>query len=309
MTGRQLAESGPGFEQLRRQGPVDWELWDRLAEHLRQELPATPAVGRRIHHLYLPVLFFALARLHAASSRPLVVGIQAPQGSGKTTLTRHLLSCLPLAGLRGTSVSIDDFYLTRAEQQELAAAHPRNPYLEHRGYPGTHDIALGERTLRALHVLGPGTAGRTVAVPVYDKSLHGGRGDRLAAADWRRVAGPLDLVFVEGWMLGFTPVGETELGDPALVEPNQFLAAYDRWLRLVDAMVVLRAADPTFVLAWRAEAEEAMQSEGRPALDRKEIDDYVRRFLPAYQRYGGAPPWMGPDAVFTLTLNQERQPV
>ena len=169
--------------------------------------------------------------------------------------------------------------------------------------------SLGEETLTALHRLGPGTARQTVAVPAYDKSAHGGRGDRLPSDQWRRVSGPLDLVFVEGWMLGFAPVDTARLGDPALVEPNRALRACDRWTRLLDAMVVLRAVDPEFVLRWRVEAEETMRQAGRPGLDRAAAEDYVRRFLPAYRIYGGPPAWMDPAAVFTLTLDEARRPV
>jgi D-glycerate 3-kinase len=309
MTAREWAEPGPAFDQLQRHGALDWTAWERVADHLQRARGDAADAARRIHHLCLPVLFFALARVRLATVRPLVVGIQAPQGSGKTTLTRHLLSCLPLVGLGGASVSIDDFYLTRAEQLAVAAAHSGNPYLEHRGYPGTHDIELGEETLTALHRLGPGTARQIVAVPAYDKSAHGGRGDRLPSDQWRRVSGPLDLVFVEGWMLGFAPVDTARLGDPALVEPNRALRAYDRWTRLLDAMVVLRAVDPEFVLRWRVEAEETMRQAGRPALDRAAAEDYVRRFLPAYRIYGGPPAWMDPAAVFTLTLDEARRPV
>ena len=32
-----------------------------------------------------------------------------------------------------------------------------------------------------------------------------------------------------------------------------------------------------------------MRASGRPALDRAAIEDYIRRFLPAYATYGGAP--------------------
>jgi len=309
MTAREWAQTGPGFDALRRQGPIDWARWEQVAAHLHRELVGTPGLDRRIHHLYLPVLFFALARLGVAASRPLVVGIQAPQGSGKTTMTGHLLSCLPLVGLRGTSVSIDDFYLTRAGQQAVASAHPGNPYLEHRGYPGTHDIELGERTLAALRAFGIGTASRTVAVPLYDKSAHGGRGDRLPADRWRQVDGPLDFVFFEGWMLGFTPVDEARLSDRALDAPNRALAAYERWWRLLDALVVLRAIDPAFVIGWRVDAEEAMRRQGRPGLDRPAIEDYVRRFLPAYHLYGGPPAWMAPPAVLGLRLDADRQAV
>ena len=109
-------------------------------------------------------------------------------------------------------------------------------------------------------------------------------------------------------MLGFTPVPESSLGDPHLVEPNRALAAYDRWHRRLDAFVALRAADPTFVLRWRVDAEAAMAARGRPGLDRAAIEDYVRRFLPAYARYGGAPASVPEDRRLELWLDEGRSP-
>jgi D-glycerate 3-kinase len=146
-----------------------------------------------------------------------------------------------------------------------------------------------------------------VGVPVYDKSLHGGRGDRAPESRWRDVAGPLDVVFVEGWMFGFTPVPDARLSDPFLVEPNHALAEYDRWYRLTDAMVALRATDPTFVLRWRVEAEEAMKARGLPGLSREAIEDYVRRFLPAYALYAGRADRWPADRTLTLSLDVERR--
>jgi D-glycerate 3-kinase len=253
------------------------------------------------------LLEFCSAQLRRAGNRPLVVGLQAPQGAGKTTLVTRLMERLPETGLRGVAVSIDDFYLTRAEQLRLAAAHLGNPYLEHRGYPGTHDIALGEATLSALRGLDAGSDGRVVRVPVYDKSQHGGRGDRAPESRWRDVAGPLDVVFVEGWMFGFTPVAASQLSDPFLAEPNRALADYDRWYRLTDALVVLRATDPNFVLRWRVEAEEAMKTRGLPGLSREAIEDYVRRFLPAYALYAGRADRWPADRTLTLSLDVERR--
>jgi D-glycerate 3-kinase len=305
---RALASSGPAFPQLQTLGPIDWTVWQVAADRLARDLDGAADLARRIHHLYLPVLFFCTAQLRASGTRPLLVGIQAPQGAGKTTLVAHLISLLPDLGLRGAGVSIDDFYLPRDEQLRLAAAHRGNPYLEHRGYPGTHDIDLGVATLRALRALGPDGAGRSVRVPVYDKSRHAGRGDRAPQSDWRTVTGPLDLVFVEGWMLGFTPVPEERLDDPLLVVPNRALAAYDRWHRLLDGFVVLRANDPSFVLRWRVEAEEAMRRRGVPGLDRAAIEDYVRRFLPAYARYGGAPGDVPPNRQLVMFLDERRRP-
>ena len=263
-----------------------------------------------------PVLAFCLARLAAAAARPVAIGIQGPQGCGKTTIAAQLIARFSERGLRGVSVSIDDFYLTRREQLGVAAEHPGNPYLEHRGYPGTHDIALGERTIAALRALGPGTSEREVRVPVYDKSAQGGRGDRAPESEWRRVTAPLDLVIVEGWMLGFEPVARGRVS-PARARPvplsehllaiDRALADYDRWHRQLDAMVVLRPLDPDYVIAWRVEAEENMKRSGRPGLGRDEIEDYVRRFLPAYRLYGGAPARMPRERVLTLWVDESRR--
>lgn len=255
--------------------------------------------------LHQPVHDHVFAQVAASAKRPLVLGLQAPQGAGKTTLVTHLLRRLEERGVRAAGVSIDDFYLTRAEQLALAASHPGNPYLEHRGYPGTHDIGLGTRTLHSLRHL---RSAATVQVPVYDKSAHGGRGDRALEATWRTVEGPLDVIVVEGWMLGFTAVAETSLPDPLMTAPNRALARYAQWYALIDQWIVLRAAEPEFVLEWRVEAEEKMKAAGKPGLSREAIEDYVRRFLPAYRTYAnGLAAHRAPD--LTLTLGLDRRPL
>lgn len=229
--------------------------------------------------------------------RPVFAGISAPQGAGKTTLVGRLVPLLAEHGMRAVAVSIDDFYLRREEQVQLAAENPGNPYLEHRGYPGTHDVELGVRTLEALR------DGAAVELPRYDKSAHGGRGDRSAQGEG--VQGRFDLVLLEGWMLGFTPV---PVVDPLLGVINHKLAAYEAWYRLLDVMVCLRAEDPTFVLRWRTEAEDKARASGRPALSPPAIEEYVRRFLPAYDAYAGtvATGRWGPDRQLSFTLGADR---
>jgi D-glycerate 3-kinase len=297
---------GPAFAQLARLGAIDWAAWEAAASRLARDLDGAADLARRIHHWYVPVLLFSAAQARQTAGRPCLIGIQAPQGAGKTTLVTHLLRQIPALGLKGAGVSIDDFYLEREQQLALAAAHPGNPYLEHRGYPGTHDVDLGAATIAALRGLSEAECGR-VRVPVYDKSAHGGRGDRAPESAWREVDAPIDLVFVEGWMLGYEPVDEATLPDERLAAPNRALAAYDRWHRLLDAFVVIRATDPNFVLRWRVEAEDAMRASGRPALDRAAIEDYIRRFLPAYATYGGAPSNIPPEKTLTLWLDERRR--
>lgn len=46
-----------------------------------------------------------------------MVGLSAPQGSGKTTIVQFLKQLAERAGIRTVVLSIDDFYLTNAEQQ------------------------------------------------------------------------------------------------------------------------------------------------------------------------------------------------
>lgn len=258
--------------------------------------------------LYAAVLEFSRAQLAKTSHRPLVIGIQGPQGGGKTTLTKALLE--ELGGqslesgdrtLRATAVSIDDFYMTRAGQLEVSAANPGNPYLEHRGYPGTHDVALGAETLRQLR------AGTATRIPVYDKSAHGGRGDRAPESAWRPITGPVDIVFVEGWMLGFEAVADSKITDEQLKIANSKLPDYGVWYREIDAWVVLRALDPDYVLTWRVEAEEKMKAAGKPGLSRADIGDYIRRFLPAYRTWGGAPAAVPPERKLELTINFQRE--
>jgi D-glycerate 3-kinase len=94
-----------------------------------------------------------------------------------------------------------------------------------------------------------------------------------------------------------------------LLAPNHALEQDERWHRLLDAFVVLRATDPNFVLKWRVEAEERMAAQGKPALSRAAIEDYVRRFLPAYARYGGPPPNVPADRRLVISVDELRRPV
>jgi D-glycerate 3-kinase len=279
-----------------------------LAGRLERELPDGPERHRRAHDLYLPILFWLSQAVRQARPRPLLAGLSAPQGAGKSTIVRYLVPLLGDLGIRAVAVSIDDFYLTHTDQAALAAANPDNPYLQYRGYPGTHDVALGTLVLSQLQGL---RQGGEVRVPVYDKSAHGGRGDRLPARDWRSVSGPLDLVLVEGWMLGFNPLEDSQVVDASLRAVNAKLGGYEPWVAGIDAMVILRASDPRHVLRWRVEAEEAMKASGKPGLDRAAIEDYVRRFLPAYELYASTVQrgrW-APDRQLVFTLGEDRLPI
>jgi D-glycerate 3-kinase len=201
---------------------------------------------------------------------------------------------LAARGIRAAAISIDDFYLTRAGQVALAAGG--NRYIRQRGLPGTHDVALGTRTLDSLRSLG--AAGR-LALPAYDKSAHSGRGDRRPEADWPMLEGPLDIAIVEGWMLGFVPLGHGAVPDPEFRVVDDHLAAYAAWYERLDAFIWLEPEDFNYVRRWRAEAEEKMIESGRPGMTPEEVAAFVEPYLAAYAAYypglrRNGPPVAGP---------------
>ena len=216
-----------------------------------------------------------------AEEQCLVVGVNGPQGSGKTTLTAWLCSELSRSGLRAVAISVDDFYLTRAEQIGLAEAHPQNPYWQQRGYPGTHDVELGKRVLEELRASGA----RKVLVPRYDKSAFSGQGDRAPREAWTEIRTPLDVIFLEGWMLGFCKQESSRILNPALAEVNDALPAYAAWHCQLQAFLQLVPRDYRYVLEWRVEAEEKMKAQGKPGMSKAEIQAYIEKFLPAYELY------------------------
>ena len=137
-------------------------------------------------------------------NKPLVVGVQGPQGSGKTFLTTILKDELISLNFSVALISLDDLYFPYSELVRVANDHPHNPLLQGRGLPGTHDVPLGTKILDSLRRINEPDAEGTVSIPMFDKSLHSGRGDRIERTTV--VNRPLDVVIMEGWCTGFYPI-------------------------------------------------------------------------------------------------------
>ncbi|GAA5972281.1 hypothetical protein JCM21900_002571 [Sporobolomyces salmonicolor] len=263
---------------------------------------------------------------HSGKNAPaLVVGVQGPQGSGKS----HLASLLPtspsLAHLRIASLSLDDLYLPHHVLTTLASAHPTNALLHGRGQAGTHDVPLG---LSVLEALKSAQEQEVVHLPVFEKSLHAGEGDRLPASQWVGVEAPLDVVVFEGWMTGFRALPPQELsrvyalaraepakaaeelgldyGEPFLLqhkeadllEVNQALgcglagdggeegAGYERLWGMVDCLVQLRPERMGFVWEWRLEQEHNMKAKnGGVGMSDEQVKTFIARYMPGYELF------------------------
>lgn len=283
-----FVRQGPLFNTCVAAGQLDEAAWARRGGVLLAQLglkptnELTPAQAVRVWQYYLPLFQWMLTLVEQRNlERPLFIGLSCPQGGGKTTVVDALTSVFELEGRSCAVMSIDDFYLTHADQQRLAAAHPGNRLLELRGNPGTHDVQLALATLQALH-----DGQCDVALPRYDKSQHNGRGDRAPAETWPRLSRVPDVVLLEGWCLGFAAVPEGDLRDPDLRPVNQLLDGPYRDIHaLMDAWVVLEIDSPDVVFQWREEAEAAMRAAGKPAMSPEQVADFITRYMPAYAQY------------------------
>jgi D-glycerate 3-kinase len=219
----------------------------------------------------------------AAHARPLVVGLTGPQGSGKSTLAARLPDLLAAAGLNAGVLALDDLYLTKAERQRLAA--DVHPLFATRGVPGTHDVALG------IEVLGSLATARESRVPRFDK----GSDDRLPAAHWPRIGGPLDVIVFEGWCVGARPQPPTAVTEPVNDLERQ-RDPYGLWRRYAnDALagpyqslfapigqqLLLLAPSFDAVLGWRLQQEHEMRA-ARGAVGQS--DAQIAVFIQHYER-------------------------
>jgi len=102
-------------------------------------------------------------------------------------------------------LSIDDFYLSKAERKRLAASV--HPLLGIRGVPGTHDVP---RLLDALAgFIDPGI--QSVTVPIFDKL----KDDRTRKVHRIQKSARPTVILFEGWCVGVPAQHQLALSVPA----------------------------------------------------------------------------------------------
>jgi D-glycerate 3-kinase len=205
------------------------------------------------------------------------VGLAGGQGAGKSTLAELIEAACRRVGLRACSLSLDDFYRTRAERRELARRV--HPLFETRGPPGTHDMVRCRAALASLQTA------CEVTLPVFDKGFD----DRVGT---RTLEGPFDVVVLEGWCVGARPVTASELARP-INELERELDTDARWRTAVNArlardygpiwqdldrLIFLRVPGLEAVRRWRLAQEAA-----RPPALRMDPEE-IARFVQHYER-------------------------
>lgn len=232
----------------------------------------------------------------AQQQSPLVIGVQGCQGSGKSTLSLFLKVLLESEYQLNTAVlSIDDFYLTKAQRNDLAQTV--HPLLKTRGVPGTHDVELAIQTIDQLKHL---AKGETLCLPRFDKAAD----DRAPESQWEQQAGPVSVVILEGWCVGLGAQKESELIGPLNeLEVNedpdatwrryanqQLNDAYPELFKLLDKLIVLKAPSFECVKHWRSLQEQKLAErvarlpEEERAAKHIMSEAEVLRFICHYQR-------------------------
>ena len=236
-----------------------------------------------------------IEQLAASAQSTVIIGINGTQGSGKSTLADYLCTVLEECiseerKLRTVSLSLDDFYMTRAERQSLASEV--HPLFKTRGVPGTHDIALTLKTIDSLM-----DSATETMVPRFDKTTD----DRYPETQCDLVSGKVDVIIFEGWCVGckaqpeeslLQPVNSLERDqDPQGIWRSYFNRAlasdYQALFNRLDKLIMLRAPSFNTVFNWRLEQEQKLIARlGETGGDRSGImsKEQIAEFIAHYQR-------------------------
>lgn len=219
-----------------------------------------------------------------ADGGPLLVGLCGPQGSGKSTAAAGIANGLRARSIATAVLSIDDFYLGRADRQALAAS--LHPLLSTRGPPGTHDVALAEQTIGRLLM------GDQVALPVFNKGMD----DRSPESQWPLSPRDCRIILFEGWCVGarmqdaralVTPLNALEREEDPDGAWRRFvnasLARYQALFARVDVLTMLRPPSFEIVTRWRQQQEDVLReslprSQQAHCMQAAELARFVQHF-------------------------------
>jgi pantothenate kinase-related protein Tda10 len=194
-----------------------------------------------------------------------------------------------------------DLYKTNAGLKDVSRQYPKNALLAGRGPPGTHDVELAQRVLQDISRIN-GDTGKTVNLPVFDKSLCGGEGDR--STETVPVTAPLDVFILEGWSMGFTAPPSEELQSKynskrSLTDTTYFLSQPLASLQQLNdnlstfaetvypyfsTMISVVPESYQYVFEWRLQQERMMKAgNGGKGMTDEEVKRFVERYMPGYE--------------------------
>ncbi len=223
--------------------------------------------------LALPLLSQAY-NLNIKSHDRKIIGLSALPGTGKTTLGKWLETISLKLKFKISVISIDDFYLP---SEEMALAIKNNPWNVSRGFPGSHSIDLMKEKLLRWKNDGQ------LNVPVFDKSLKKGLGDR---SHWKEETP--DLLIIEGWFLGVKPLSIGSYCSEKFSPPlspyefsyrdkiqNNLINYLDIW-NMIDEIWHLKPLKFEYMNEWKSNQEKSMFVKRGSCLKDNKLIDFIR---------------------------------
>ena len=237
-----------------------------------------------VRTIYREIAGALLAR-NTRGGGPLVVGVCGCQGSGKSTLAAFLKLLLDWEMKSTAILSLDDLYLTRRQREKLA--RDVHPLLATRGVPGTHDVALGLKTLQMLRNAG---ARSCTSLPSFEKA----RDDRKPRKDWQVFKGRPAFILFEGWCVDARPQTHAPLRKPVNrlerdCDPDgswrawvnaQLAGPYRELFAPIDILIFLQAPSFDCVSRWRGLQEKKLRRSkpGSAVMNRKELETFIMHY-------------------------------
>ncbi|MBL4820251.1 MAG: hypothetical protein JKY98_04550 [Gammaproteobacteria bacterium] len=263
------------------------KITDSLTQAFLAQEKLPGSFADTIEAWYLP-LVNRLLSIHRQHGPGLLVGINGAQGTGKSTLAKFLALVFQQQQLRVANLSLDDFYLSHHQREQLARRV--HPLLVTRGVPGTHDIASLNSLVKQLH--NPKSSGR-VLLPRFNKLLD----NPCPETQWEKIQLPVDIILLEGWFVGVMPQNEADLVTP--VNPleaekdeqgtwrqyvNLCLADYQPLFDSIDFLIMLEAPSFDCVYQWRSLQEEKLKNRMKVADSRSMDSENLKQFIQHFER-------------------------
>jgi len=290
-------------------------------------------IGKFVREHHLPKQYLALIKnnflplceeiYQLASDKgglPFFVGLNGCQGSGKTTLSQFIKAYLFFKyQSRVVATSLDDFYLSKNERQQLAANI--HPLFKTRGAPGTHDTALLSKTLALLNK--NNAVNEPFKIPSFDKATD----EPYDVKQWKVINEPVDIVIVEGWCWG-VHAQPIELISKAvnLLEQEEDVDGfwrqavnhlleqqYQPLYSVMDYWLYIKAPSFEHVYQWRLEQERKLELKikhsGKTCFAKETMNEsQIARFILFFQRLTEHAITTMPtvaDRVFELDCNRK----
>ena len=219
--------------------------------------------------------------------KPICIGINGAQGTGKSTLSLFIKNILEeMKEITVEIVSIDDLYHTKNKRLKLSS-DIHNLFIT-RGAPGTHDISIGYNFINACL----NNNFNNLHLPRFDKF----NDDRSSKDKWLYVNDKIDIIILEGWCVGAKPQKDYELKKPinSLEEKydskaiwrtysnDQLKNKYQSLFNLCSYLIMIKAPSFEVIYEWRLKQERVGSQKSEKnrlkAMNKEDIKFFVQHF-------------------------------